>query len=408
MAAAKKKSRARESLDAMFADHTADLPDPSYRGKEKRLGIVRDLKPKQDTPSEQNDQSKVNSLPLVADRLLLVDEPVADRVSLVDEPVADGLLPVIDGSSLVADGLSPVGSHYPGAKTTRRPEQDWIPLSPLQWQVWEVLLSADTKQSVVSYKETALIAKASIQGVRKAFGVLEKEGGILKRQVVRERTVQGLRVTIDRTRPFRQVTLRDTQALIRREDVTSDRPSATATSSRPPRMYVCKKNTYIQEEDLAALLQLSPKDWRIREQTLVQIADAFPVMTALQFRLSLRRLIEQANTSKSTIQNPNAWLKAAFEKNGNPLVTELEIETRFAQNGPARSQPQPSVPQELEENRDLEILRRYMAANPKERAQIDEMAQKSAAPLLATFSADRHDGILEQAKIESTREFFGL
>ena len=86
-------------------------------------------------------------------------------------------------------------------------------------------------------------------------------------------------------------------------------------------MYVCKRNTYIREEDLATLLRKPPSEWQIREQTLIQIADTFPLMTALEFRFSLQRLIEQANTGKQAIQNHNAWLKAAFEKNGGPLVT---------------------------------------------------------------------------------------
>jgi hypothetical protein len=295
-------------------------------------------------------------------------------------------------------------------------QQYWIPLSPLQWQVWEVLLFADTEQRIVSYKEISVLAKASIQGVRKVFGVLEKEGGILKRQTIRERTVQGLRVTIDRARPFRQVTLRDTQALIRRESttssrpsVTSDRRSATVTSDRPPRMYVCKKNTYIREEDLTAFLRLPPQRWAIREQTLVQIADTFPEMTVLEFRMSLRRLIEQADTGKQTIQNPNAWLKAAFEKNGGPLMTEREIEARLGQHDATKPQQATvqTVPKEKsEEGHDLEILRRYIMAKPEERAQIDQLAAERVAPILAAFSEDKHAGILEQAKIECTRELF--
>lgn len=422
MAAAKKKSKARAALDAMFADQTADLPDPSYRGKDKRLGVVVDITRKQGDASEQRDKSKTESLspvtdgqPLVADRLPLVDEPVADGQPLVDELVAESLSPVADGQPLVADRLPSVREPASVKKTIQDSEQNWIPLSPLQWQVWEVLLSADTEQRVVSYKEIAVIAKASIQGVRKAFGVLEKEAGILKRETVRERTVQGSRVTIDRTRPFRQVTLRDTQALIRREGATSSRPSvtssresATATSDRPLRMYVCKKNTYIQEEDLAALLRLSPHEWQIREQTLVQIADAFPEMTALEFRMSLRRLIEQAGVGKRTIQNPNAWLKAAFEKNGGPLMTEREIEARLDHQESDKPQEQQQKTEEQEENHDLEMLRRYMAASAEERTQIDEMAEKRAAPLLAAVSTDKHADILEQAKIESTQEYFGL
>ena len=423
MAAAKKKSKARTALDAMFAVQTADLPDPTYRGKEKRLGVVLDITRKQDDSSElseQDDQSKVEGLSLVADGaplvtegLPLVDELVADGAPLVETPVAEGLPVVADSKPVVADGLPLVSLSNFVEKATQISEQNWIPLSPLQWQGWVVLLSADTEQKVVSYKQIAGITKASSQGVRKAFGVLEKEGGILKRQTVRERTVQGLKVTIDRERPFRQVTLRDTQALIKRGSITgsrpsatSSKPSATATSGRPLRMYVCKKNTYIQEEDLAALLRLPPQEWAIREQTLVQIADAFPQMTALQFRMSLRRLVEQAESGKQSIQNPNAWIKAAFKKNDGPLMTEREIEARLDRQESSRSQEQSMTPQMEEESHDLAVLRRYMAASAEDRASIDEMAEKKAAPMLAMLSTEKHAGILEQAKIECTQEFF--
>ena len=147
-------------------------------------------------------------------------------------------------------------------------------------------------------------------------------------------------------------------------------------------------------------------EWQIREQTLVQIADVFPLMTALEFRFSLRRLIEQANTGKQAIQNPNAWLKAAFEKNGGPLVTEREIEARLDQGESPKPQKQLAQQGESTENQDLEILRRYIVAKPEERAQIDQMAEERVTPLLNAFSEDKHPGILEQAKIECTREFF--
>lgn len=102
-------------------------------------------------------------------------------------------------------------------------------------------------------------------------------------------------------------------------------------------------------------------------------------MTALEFRLSLRRLIEQASMGKQSVQNPNAWLKAAFEKNGGPLVTEREIEARLNQGQVPKPQKRQVQLEEPTENQDLEIFRRYMVAKPEERAQIDQMAEERAA-----------------------------
>ena len=171
----------------------------------------------------------------------------------------------------------------------------------------------------------------------------------------------------------------------------------------------CKKNTHILGDDLRLLLENSPSEWKIREQTLVQIADTFPMMTALEFRLSLRRLIDQAKNGKQVIQNPNAWLKASFERNGGPLVTEREIEVRVRQHEanvvalpPAR--PLPAQP----EAQDVESMRRYMNASPEEREAIDRLAEEKVGRMLTTFSPDKHAGIREEARLECTREYFGV
>ena len=82
---------------------------------------------------------------------------------------------------------------------------------------------------------------------------------------------------------------------------------------------------------MAELLRLCPPDWQIREQTLVKIAETFPEMSPLEFRRSIRYMVEQSKTTKQTIQNPNAWLKAAFERNGGPLITERMIEAQIDQ-----------------------------------------------------------------------------
>ena len=54
----------------------------------------------------------------------------------------------------------------------------------------------------------------------------------------------------------------------------------------------------------------------MREATLINIADMYPSMNATVFRLSLLRAVEQAQSGKKEVQNPNAWLKAAFQQNG--------------------------------------------------------------------------------------------
>ena len=165
-------------------------------------------------------------------------------------------------------------------------------------------------------------------------------------------------------------------------------------------MYVSNKiQTYMPE-----LLRLCPRDWQIREQTLTKIAETFPNMSVLEFRRSIRYLIEQAKTTKQTIQNPNAWLKAAFERNGGPLVTERMIEAQIDQHDSAPKEQQ-TLPA-IEVDPDLEVLRRYVAASIEEKATIDRLAEERVGRLRETVAADKHAGIREQARIECAREFF--
>jgi len=152
------------------------------------------------------------------------------------------------------------------------------------------------------------------------------------------------------------------------------------------------------------LLQTASPGWQIREQILVQVAALFPTTTALEFRLSLQRLAEQAQSGKQEIRNPNAGLKAAVEKNGGPLVTEREIEARLGQSEKkAPKQPQTA---ENEEGRDIIVLRRYLVASPEERAAIDRRAEAQARPLLIATGADKHVAIVEQARLEAARQYF--
>ena len=130
-------------------------------------------------------------------------------------------------------------------------------------------------------------------------------------------------------------------------------------------------------------------------------------MSRLEYSRSLRSLMEQAKGGP-TIHNHNAWLLKAFQNNQGPLVTEAMMSAQLDQLA-QKPAPQTSRGVSLAgpDAPDLEVLRRYMAASAEERAQIDQMAEERAAPLLAAVAADKHAGIREQAKIECTRECFG-
>ncbi len=168
--------------------------------------------------------------------------------------------------------------------------------------------------------------------------------------------------------------------------------------SDPYSMYVLNKHTYRD------LLQLVPATWQIREQTLRQITQTLPAMTPLEFRRSLIYLADQARTGKQEIKNHNAWLKAAFQRNGGPLITELDIENQLEQK-PSKT-AQDRVLAADGQRDDQPTLRRYLAASDAERAEIDRMAEERVGRLLERVSVDNHAGIREQARIECAREFF--
>jgi hypothetical protein len=145
-------------------------------------------------------------------------------------------------------------------------------------------------------------------------------------------------------------------------------------------------------------------EWKVREQTLLQIADTLPDMTAIEFRLSLNYLVEQGKAAREPIRNHNAWVKAAFEKNKGPLVTEREIEVRFEQSAHKREVQRPISSAE-KHNADSELLRLYLACSPDERAQIDLIAEAKAAPLLKIVAEDKRAGVLEEARREAALTF---
>jgi len=284
---------------------------------------------------------------------------------------------------------------------------DAILLAPLQWNVWIALQNAAAAERITSYRQIAKETKSTIDGVRKAVHIIQKEGGIVAKETVRTAGEQGFRVTINYDIVFRRGTLNEAKAILKRGLALGQTPDRQAQVLRPDGlcMYVCINNINIRHTDIAQLLRISPPKWRIREQTLIRIADALPDMTAIEFRLSLIHLVEQAKNSKEPIRNPNAWIKAAFEKNGGPLVTEREIEARFEQYPPRREAQNPRMVGEGD-SEGLELLRRYVACEPEERAEIDRMAAEKATLLLKVVSEDKRAGVMEEARLEAVREFF--
>jgi len=278
-------------------------------------------------------------------------------------------------------------------------------LAPLQWAVWRSLQRAETSGRTTSYRQIAKETNATADGVKKAVNVIQKEGGIIKKEIVRSAAEQGFRVTLNREAIFRAATLNEAKGVLKRGIHLGPTGVGGVQDLRPDGlcMYVCK-NVNIKQTDLAALLRIPPLEWKLREQTLVQIADALPNMTAIEFRLSLNYLVEQGKTAREPIRNHNAWAKAAFEKNKGPLVTEREIEVRFEQSALKRDVPRPANSAD-HHTEDSELLRLYLACTPDERIQIDLMAEGKAAPLLRVVAEDKRAGVLEEARREAARAF---
>lgn len=284
-----------------------------------------------------------------------------------------------------------------------------VPLAPLQWRVWQELQISEGK--VLSYQGIASLVNGSIPGIRQAIRTIEREGGILSRLTVREKTqdgaiLQGFRVRLNPTIVFHPISARESHKLPQRKlhsQVISDHPIQLLSDiSDSLRMYVSNKiHTYMPE-----FLRLCPPDWQIREQTLIKIAETFPDMSPLEFRRSIRYLVEQSKTARQPIQNPNAWLKAAFERNGGPLVTERMIEAQIDQRNPAPLTERPTSL--MESDPDFEVLRRYVAASMEDKITIDNLAEERVERLLETVAADKHDSIREQARIECAREVFAM
>jgi hypothetical protein len=290
-------------------------------------------------------------------------------------------------------------------------EEDYsksIPLAPVQWTVWQVLLGAQNTGKIVSYRMLAQLANASIRGVRDALDVIQREGGIRRRETVRNAQEQGLSIELNHTIPFRSASLTETKALLKRGSnyrQTVDRKSSTLPVDGL-RMYVSK---YIRHTDIEEFLRLFPSDWAIREGTLKEIIREFPNMTTFEFRRSLLYLVNQARTGRQPIQNHNAWLKAAFSRNGGPLITErmieaqldtLKKETKAEQGRDTRETADPSIQE------DFDALRQYLGASADIRATIERTSQERAAPALRMTPTEKHAEIIQQALIDTARELF--
>ena len=286
------------------------------------------------------------------------------------------------------------------------PQQgEGILLAPLQWEVRQILEGVATSRAIISVRQIANQVGASIEGVKKAIRVL-KQVGILQTTAVRTADVQGFRVDLKTAIPVRKGTLNEARGIVKRLGLAPNGRSQ-ALRTDPRRMYVCKKNTYIQGSDLTDLLQVCPPNWKIREATLVTIADSYPDMDKTTFRLSLLRAIEQAEEGKTDIRNANAWLKAAFEKNGAPLITARDIEAQVTRGQgtkttwPAASQADHVAP--AAQSDEDEILRRYMAADEDQRRKIDRRAEETTRVVRAQVGPDKHRAILVQARIDAAR-----
>jgi hypothetical protein len=306
------------------------------------------------------------------------------------------IAPRFDGETVVTDSV----------QVTQIQDQTSIPLSELQWVVWQELQRLSQANERTCLQDLSKKINQKKRGVQRAIEALKKEGAI-KLQYIKTKEFQGFSVETDPSVRFHQGSEKEVYGIIRRGQTVVPRLYGQTVVPRYSEhsMYVCKKNTYIRKEDITVLLQTSPVEWKIRERTLIQIADTFPAMTTLEFRLSLLYLIDQAKSGKQTIYNPNAWLKASFERNGGPLVTEREIEVRVRQQEVHTPALLPK-PGEESQTQDIETMRRYMTASPEEKAEIDKLADRRVERLLATIAPDKHLGLREEARIECAREYF--
>ena len=142
--------------------------------------------------------------------------------------------------------------------------------------------------------------------------------------------------------------------------------------------------------------------------------DAYPEMDKTTFRLSLLRAVEQAKEGKPVIRNANAWLKAAFEKNGAPLVTARDIEAQV--RGGEGAEPSRLDSPQADQTAPAARRRRTKSSSsiwPRTRPNAGKSTVwprrrwRTMQAVLDQVGPDKHQAILVQARIEAGADRVG-
>src|SRR5215204_708404 len=174
-----------------------------------------------------------------------------------------GQTPLYLGQTLEQEIPSLLGSDGPSGALVS--DQDAILLAPLQWRVWQLLQTVTDAQSTISYRQIAKQTKSTIEGVRKAIRIIQKEGGILTKEVVRTADEQGVRLIINPHAYFRRGTLNEAKGILKRGlHLGRTPPGPTQVHGTDGLgMYVCS-NLNIRQTDVVKLLRIPPLEWKVR------------------------------------------------------------------------------------------------------------------------------------------------
>ena len=302
-------------------------------------------------------------------------------------------IPSTDGGN-----QAPSTDRLDGVPGTDHLDERAIPLSEQQWNVWNLLRSVSEARETVSYRILAERLKIKPNGARRAVEAIQKEGGLLKKETVRTATTQGFRIEVNPHVRFRQVERHATYGILKRG--LDGAPSTDLHS-----MYVSN----LRHTDYKKLLRLFPPEWRLRERTLRHIGTQNPTLLPIHLKASCLYLIGQARKGKQQIKDHNAWLIGCF-KDGAPITeTDIEmlLENHYAIKQPKNPSQQAKVDRGGQQPDDLVGLRWYLSTSEVERVEIDARAQEKAQPFLAWVEEEgQRQGILEQAKIDATLEYF--
>ena len=302
---------------------------------------------------------------------------------------------------------APSTDRLDGVPSTDHLDETAIPLSEQQWNVWNLLRSVSEARETVSYRLLAERLKIKPNGARRAVEAIQKEGGLLKKETVRTATTQGFRIEVNPYVRFRQVERHATYGILKRglDGAPSTDRLDGAPSTDPHSMYVSN----LRHTDYKELLHLFPPSWQLRERTLRHIGTQNPTLLPIHLKASCLYLIGQARKGKQEIKDHNAWLIGCF-KDGAPITeTDIEmlLENHYAIKQPKNPSQQAKIDRGGQQPDDLVGLRWYLSASEAERAQIDARAQEKAQPFLAWVEEEgQRQGILEQAKIDATLEYF--